>query len=135
MKKIILTLLLGTFTAFANDEFIVVANPSVSASEVSLDDLKQVFLASKSSLGGNPVEPVLVETGAAHDAFLKKVVGKSDSAYRMHLKGLVFSGKATMPKAFKDEAAFVAYVAKTKGAIGYVSAGASTGGLKRITVK
>lgn len=119
----------------AADDVMLVANPSISASEISAEDLKLVFLGTKNSLGGSGVEPVLSEKGAAHEAFLKRYVGKSDTAYRMHLKSLVFAGKASMPKSLADDSAVVHYVAKTKGAIGYVSASAATTGVKKLEVK
>ena len=95
---------------------------------MSVDELKNVFLGNTSSLSdGSKVEPVLAESGAAHDEFLKDVVGKSAPALKNHLKTLVFTGKGSMPKSFASEADIVKYVAKTPGAIGYVSAGGGRG--------
>src|SRR4051812_31616955 len=48
--------------AAAAADFKVVANPSVKASQISVDDLKGVFLATKTSLEGTDVEPVLART-------------------------------------------------------------------------
>jgi ABC-type phosphate transport system substrate-binding protein len=121
--------------AVGADDVVLVANPSITASDISADDLKLVFLGTKNSVGGSGVEPVIAEKGAAHELFLKKYVGKSDTAYRMHLKSLVFAGKGTMPKSLADDAAVVQYVAKTKGAIGYVSPAAATAGVKKLEVK
>lgn len=114
----------------------VIANPSVGASSVSADDLKAVFLATKSSLSdGSRVEPVLAKGGATHEAFLKEYLGKTDAALQTYYRSLVFTGKASMPKALASDAEVVAYVAKTKGAIGYVAAGSATAGVKTIEVK
>jgi hypothetical protein len=114
----------------------IIANPSVGASSVSVDELKGVFLATKSSLSdGSHVEPVLEKDGPAHEAFLKEYIGKTDSAFETYYRSLVFTGKASMPKTTASDADMVAYVAKTKGAIGYVSAGASTAGVKTLDVK
>jgi hypothetical protein len=114
----------------------VIANSSVGATSVSSDELKGVFLATKSSLSdGSHVEPVLLKSGASHEAFLKDYVGKSDSALETYYRSLVFTGKGSMPKAFATDAEVVAYVEKTKGAIGYVAAGTSTGGAKVLDVK
>jgi ABC-type phosphate transport system substrate-binding protein len=114
----------------------VIANPSVGASSVSADELKGVFLATKSSLSdGSHVEPVLEKDGPAHEAFLKEFIGKTDSAFETYYRSLVFTGKASMPKTTASDADMVAYVAKTKGAIGYVSAGAATAGVKTLEVK
>jgi ABC-type phosphate transport system substrate-binding protein len=122
-------------SAFAAD-IKIIANPSVGTSSVSSDELKAVFLATKSSLSdGSHVEPVLEKDGPAHEAFLKEFVGKTDSAFETYFRSLVFTGKASMPKTTASDADMVAYVAKTKGAIGYVSASASTAGVKTLEVK
>jgi ABC-type phosphate transport system substrate-binding protein len=115
-------------------DLVVIANPSVSASDISADDLKLIFLGSKTSFGGSNVEPVLADAGAAHEEFLKSYLSKSDSALRNHFKSLVFTGKGSMPKSFNSDAAIVAYIAKTKGAIGYVAEGAA-GSAKKLAVK
>ncbi len=112
----------------------VIANPSVSAGAVSADDLKDVFLENKDSLGGSHVDPVLEKGGPAHEAFLK-VMGKSESALETYYRSLVFSGKGSMPKTLGSDAEVAAWVAKTKGAIGYVSADAGAPGTKTLDVK
>jgi ABC-type phosphate transport system substrate-binding protein len=114
----------------------VIANSSVGASAVSTDELRGVFLATKTSLSdGSHVEPVLEKGGAIHEEFVKEYLGKTDSALQTYYRSLVFTGKASMPKMLGADADVVAYVAKTKGAIGYVSAGASTAGVKTLEVK
>lgn len=113
----------------------VIANSSVAASSVSAGDIKDVFLLDKDSLGGSHVEPVLAKGGPAHEAFLKDYLGKNDSALQAFYRSLVFTGKASMPKSLGSDAEVVAYVAKTKGAVGYVSGGASTEGVKTLEVK
>jgi len=136
MKRVQISVLcLFAVSAWAAD-LKVIANPSVGASAVSVDDLKGVFLATKSSLSdGSHVEPVLEKGGATHEAFLKEYIGKTDTALQTYYRSLVFTGKASMPKQLASDAEVVAYVAKTKGAIAYVSAGASTEGVKTLDVK
>jgi hypothetical protein len=113
----------------------VVANSSVAATSVSAGDLKDVFLLDKDSLGGSHVDPVLSKGGAAHEAFIKQYLGKNDPALQAFYRSLVFTGKASMPKVLGSDAEVVAYVAKTKGAVGYVSGDASTAGVKTLEVK
>jgi len=116
-------------------EFKVVANPSVKASEISIDDLKSVFLATRTSLpDGSQVEPVLAKAGAAHEAFLKDI-GKTGAALSTYYRSLVFTGKGSMPKVCATDAEVIEYVSKTKGAIGYVSAAATAPGTKTLDVK
>jgi hypothetical protein len=116
-------------------EFKVIANNSVSASSVSSGDIKDVFLLDKDSLAGGHVLPVLIKGGPAHEAFLKAYLGKSDAALQAFYRSLVFTGKGSMPKTLTSDAEVVAYVAKTKGAIGYVSASASAEGVKTLQVR
>jgi len=127
--------ILGVAGAQAGD-LKVIANPSVGASAVSADELKGVFLATKTSLSdGSHVEPVLEKGGPVHEAFVKEYLGKTDAALQTYYRSMVFTGKGSMPKALAGDAEVVAYVAKTKGAIGYVSAAASTAGVKTLEVK
>ena len=66
---------------------------------------------------------------------MKEYVGKTDAALGIYDRSLVFTGKASMPKAFGSDAEVVAYIAKTKGAIGYVSAATASEGVKTLEVK
>ena len=132
-KKLIIGICAGLALAVMRvsaADVVVVANPSVGASEVSAADLKEIFLGAKADM-----QPVLSEGGATHEAFLAKYVGKSEQALKTHFKSLVFTGKGAMPKSFASDAEIVKYVAATKGAIGYVSSGAEGAGVKTITVK
>jgi hypothetical protein len=113
----------------------VIANNSVTANSISASDLKDVFLLDKDSIGGSHVEPVLQNAGATHEAFLKDYIGKPNPVLQAYYRSLVFTGKASMPKVTAADAEALAYVAKTKGAIGYVSASASTAGVKTLEVK
>ena len=134
MKNLLTLLVFSAAACLA--EVVIVANPSVKATAVSADELKQVFLGSKATLvDGSAVEPVLAQAGSAHEAFLKSYVGKSDPALRNHFKSLVFTGKGSMPKSFATDAEIVAFIAKTKGAIGYLGAAPAGGGVKLLTVK
>lgn len=113
----------------------VIANPEVGVAALSANELRDIFLGSKTAIGGGPVEPVLRTGGPTHEAFLQTYIGKSDAALRNHFKTLVFTGKGTQPKAFASDAEVLKYVMSTKGAIGYVSASADTGSAKKIQVK
>jgi hypothetical protein len=123
-----------SWRAYAGDVKII-ANNSVSASSISAGDVKDVFLLDKDSLGGSHVDPVLSKGGPAHEAFLKDYLSKNDAALQAFYRSLVFTGKASMPKSFATDAEVVAYVAKTKGAIAYVGAGATTDGVKVLVVR
>jgi hypothetical protein len=117
-------------------DFKVIANSSVKADAISGDDLKGVFLATRTSLGdGSHVEPVWGTAGAPHEAFLKQYVGKTDAALGTYYRSLVFTGKASMPKTLGSDAEVAAYVAKTKGAIGFVASDVAAPGAKTLDVR
>jgi hypothetical protein len=117
-------------------EIKIIANISVGAASISADEIKEVFLITKTSLrDGAHMEPVLAKGGPVHEAFTKEYLGKTDSALQIYYRSLVFSGKGSMPKTLGADAEVIAYVLKTKGAIGYVSAGANTTGVKTLEVK
>jgi hypothetical protein len=138
MKQFLLLAALGTFisiNALAAD-FKVIANSNVGASSVSAEELKAVFLQEKSSLSdGSRVVPVLVKGGPAHERFVKQYLGKTEDALMTYYRSLVFTGKGLMPKTLDSDAEVLAYVAKTKGAIGYVSSSGGTEGVKVLELK
>jgi ABC-type phosphate transport system substrate-binding protein len=138
MKKMLFVLSLAVLIASSGtqaSDVQVVANPGVAKSAVTVQELKDLFLGNKNTLSdGSAAEPVLAESGPAHEAFLKAYVGKSDTALRTYLKSLVFTGKASMPKSFGSDAEIVKYVAKTPGAVGYVSGSADTSSVKKVGV-
>jgi len=113
----------------------VIANPSVKATQISTAELKRIFLATDTLFNGAHIEPVFERGGATHEAFLKQYLGKTDAALNTYYRSLVFTGKAFMPKMLGSDAEVVAYVARTKGAIGYVNADANASGANAIAVR
>lgn len=120
----------------AQAQVLVIANPSVKSVEISKDDLRDIFTGASSSLkGGHGVIPVLLKQGTAYEAFLNLYIGKSDSAYRASWRSLVFSGEGVMPRSLDSDAAMVEYVARTRGAIGYIGTTAPHAGVKVLAVR
>jgi len=139
MKKLIYAFLLvacsSIFVVQAKAQIIVIANPSVKATEVSKNDLKDVFTGASNSLGGASVVPILLKAGTAHEEFLQAYIGKNDATYRAGWRSLVFSGQGSMPKSLDGDAAVVEFVAHNPGAIGYIGKATPHDGVKVLTVK
>jgi TonB family protein len=112
----------------------VIANSSVKADTISAAELKRVFLEEKISLDGAHVEPALEKDGPVHAAFLQEYLGLTEDDLRAYYSTLVFTGRGFMPKALGSDAEVVAYVARTRGAIGYVSRATSVEGVKTLAV-
>lgn len=136
LSSLLLLVSYGAASLAAGGDIKIIANQSVGASSISTEELRGVFLATRTALSdGSRVEPVLLKGGATHEAFVKEHLGKTDEALQNYYRSLVFSGKGSIPKTLGTDAEAVAYVARTKGAIGYVSAGASTEGVKTLEIK
>jgi ABC-type phosphate transport system substrate-binding protein len=139
MKKLLYAFLLvasaSIFVVQAKAQVIVIANPSVKTSDVSKNDLKDVFTGASTSLGGSNVVPILLKSGTAHEEFLQAYIGKNDTAYRAGWRSLVFSGQATMPKSLDGDAAVVEFVAHNAGSIGYIGKGTPHEGVKVLAVR
>jgi TonB family protein len=113
----------------------VIANGSVKAEVISANEVKSVFLEKYNSLrDGTHVEPVLETDGPVHEAFLREYLGGTDDDLQNYYRALVFSGRGSMPKQLGSDAEVVAYVARTKGAIGYVSAETMGDDVKTLTI-
>ncbi len=140
MKKltfaVFFTVLAALFAVRAQAQVIVIVNPGVKASEVSKNDLRDVFTGAATTLpGGINVVPILLKAGSAHEEFLQAYIGKNDTAYRAGWRSLVFSGQASMPKSLDSDSAVVDFVAHNAGAIGYIAKNSPHDGVKVLTVK
>ena len=140
MKRLVLYMIFGTLAALlaqsARAQVMVIANPGVKAVDVSKADLRDVFSGASSNLaGGEHVTPVLLKENAIHEQFLSQYVGKSDTAFRTSWRSLVFSGQGVMPRSLESEAAVVEFVARTPGAIGYISRATPHDGVKTLAVR
>jgi TonB family protein len=113
----------------------VIANSSVKSDTISAADLKHVFLEERISLAdGTHVEPVIERNGPAHQAFLHEYLGMSDDDLQIYYRTLLFTGRGSKPKELGSDAEVVAYVARTRGAIAYVSRAAGTEGVKTLNI-
>jgi ABC-type phosphate transport system substrate-binding protein len=140
MKKLLSFFLLlaaaSIFTVRAQAQVIVIANPSVRASEITKSDLRDVFTGAATELkDGSRVVPILLKAGTVHEEFLQVYIGKNDTAYRAGWRSLVFSGQASMPKSLDTDAAVVDFIAHNAGAIGYIGKATAHEGVKVIAIK
>lgn len=127
-----LVLALGASTVSATE--IVIANPSVTASELDENTLKDLFLGKTSQLAGTGIMPVTLTEGPVHDSFLRTYLGKSSKQFESHWRSLMFSGKAAHPPIFSDEKDVVDFITHTPGAIGYISDATPHDGVKVLAV-
>jgi ABC-type phosphate transport system substrate-binding protein len=117
--------------------FKVVAHPSVSVTSLSRSALSAVFLkkTEKWPDGAAAVPVDQAHDSALRETFSRDVHGRSVAMIDSFWQKQVFSGRGTPPLAKPGDAEVIAYVRSTPGAVGYVSAGAESPGLKEIRVE
>jgi ABC-type phosphate transport system substrate-binding protein len=121
----------------AADGFIVIVNPDNPVAEVSRDFLRDAFLKKSSSWsGGEALRPVdLSRRFGARESFCRDVLKKTLPQLKRYWNQQVFSGKGVPPPELDSEKAVIAFVLANKGAIGYLPAGADTGGARVVKVR
>lgn len=138
MKRIIslltLVIALGSVTRAADVAFIT--NPQGGDAALSAGDLKAVLLGNKTKWNsGGLVKLAVLESGPLHEQVVQDNTQRSADQFDKFWKKLVFTGKGVPPATAADEAAMLDYVAKTPGALGYVSAGAVTDKVKVLEIQ
>ncbi|HSN16206.1 MAG TPA: hypothetical protein VLT61_16355 [Anaeromyxobacteraceae bacterium] len=131
---LLLALLLPVASAAA--DYVVVVHASVPVTSLSRSEASRLFLRSSTLWpNGEHVKPVDLSKGsAARLAFTREVRGRSPGAIEQYWTQAVFSGRAIPPPEKRNDAEVLAYVRENPGAIGYVSAGAATDGVKRVAI-
>ena len=118
---IVAGLVLVSVASFASSDIKVIANSSVTADFISAGELKRIYLLQTRKLkDGSVVEPVLQKRGAMHDKFSRQFLDRDGEEIRTYYHGVVFTGKGSMPREVNSDEEMVSYVARTRGAIGYV---------------
>ena len=131
---ILMTVLFPAFV-FAG-EVVVIANKNVPESQLTKDEVKAIFLGEKTKWSNDTkVTFVVLKTPEDQEKFMRDYVGKSPSQFNNFWKQQVFTGKGRMPESFEDVKAVLDYVAKTDGAIAYISSNAPADNVKKIEVK
>lgn len=126
---------LVSVASFAGSDIKVIANPSVTTDFISAGELKRIYLLQTRKLkNGSVVEPVLQKRGTVHDTFSRQFLERDGEEIRTYYHGVVFTGKGSMPRQVNSDQEMVSYIARTRGAIGYVSGGANIDGVKALFV-
>ncbi len=121
--------------AFSQSDITVIAHSGVASDSLSKADLGEIYTNKKKKWSdGTKLYVASLKGTDSSEAFLGAYVKKNQSQFDAFWKKQVFTGKGKMPKYFKSDADMVKYVAKTKGAVGYVSSGTSLDGVKEIKI-
>ena len=135
--SIVLAILGITLSASAQTSFKLVAHSSASIDSASASDVSQIFLKKTDKWpDGSEATPVDQKVSSSvREAFSHAVHQKSAAAVDAYWQQRIFTGRGLPPLTKGSDAEVLAFVKNTPGAIGYVSAGASTEGVKTITLR
>src|SRR2546423_11142891 len=132
----IATLLVGaSVPAARGQDFKVVVNEGNPVTSLSRGDLSRLFLGNRAKwASGERAIPVDQASGRSRAAFSQEILGRDLAKMRSYWQGEMAAGRGTAPDEKPSDASVVAYVHDTPGAVGYVSASASTPGVKVVAV-
>lgn len=124
MKKTVLLLLvfLCLTTYFVFPEVLVITNQDTQISSLKKKEIKDIFTGRRSRW--NDSGKIIIATlqdSEVHQEFLREFVKKTPSQFRNFWRRKVFTGEGKLPKTFNSEAKLINFVARTKGAVGYIS--------------
>ncbi|MCB1054509.1 MAG: hypothetical protein KDD11_03235 [Acidobacteria bacterium] len=109
----------------AQYRFVLVANRSVPVESLDRSEVSDIFLSQEAHWSdGSVVKPVTLRTAEVREEFAKVIHGKDDLQLRKHWQRQIFTGRGSPPPERPSDEALLDYVARTPGAIGYVSANA-----------
>ena len=110
--------------ATAAEDFVVIVHPSVVGKSIHRSDLAALFLrkAARWGAGGTAVPADQSGTSPVRKAFSEAVLGMSVPTVVQYWQSQMFSTKPLRPPVVKGtDAEVIAFVARTEGAVGYVS--------------
>ena len=121
----------------ATPEFRIVVHPSHSAQAVERAFLADAFLKKVTRWGdGETIRPVDLRPAAtARQRFTERVLKRSVGAVRSYWQQRIFSGRDVPPPELDSDETVLAFVAKSPGAVGYVSGAAKLQGVRELAVK
>ena len=135
LSAMVLAMAISAFASAA--DFKVIVNSSNSSTKISKTDLNAIFLKKMVKWGdGTPAAPVnQSKKSPVRDSFTTAVHGKSVAAVDSYWQQQIFSGRDVPPAEKASDAEVVAFVKANAGAVGYVSDGALTAGVKVVGVE
>lgn len=134
---VLLTFLVSASRAASSSSFVIVVSPNVSVAELESSFVADAFLKKKTRWSnGDLIRPVdLKSDSPVRASFSERVLGRSVAAVRSYWQQRIFSGRDLPPPEFGSEAATVEFVARTEGAIGYVSPNAKLDGVRVVALR
>ena len=116
----------------AHAEIVVIAHPGNSATQISLDTAREIYLGRMTTLpSGGKVVAVDQKDGApSKDEFQEKVLKMNAGQVKAHWSKLIFSGQGVPPSVVGGSVEVRSWVASNPNGIGYIDKKAADGSVK-----
>ena len=112
----------GALREASAGEVMVIANPSVPAENLDPESIQNIFLGKTVQWKNNDMVTIVVsEKAAVHEMFLQKYIKRTNNQFNNVWRQNLFTGTGKQPVKVNSVEELVQYVAKTPGAIGYIS--------------
>lgn len=121
------------FSVLQAQDFVIIANNSFTQASLSKRIIKKLYTGKTTDLE-NVVVAIPELKSAITKNFLDSIVEISVRKYNLVWIKQALAGGRTKPKTFKSEAALLQFVKDTPNALGFVSKGITTNGVKQITI-
>lgn len=122
--------------ADAQDRFVLVAHADVPVDSIEREVLSQAFLQKSVRWSdGTPIRPVSLNVQRVRETFAQAVLGKSDLELKKYWQRQIFTGRGSPPPDRSTDEEVLDFVRQTPGAVGFVSAGTRTTGVKVLQLR
>jgi ABC-type phosphate transport system substrate-binding protein len=130
----VLSVMLFTTVKLYALDAVVIANDSVSVTQLSPAALKAIYTGKTMYWEGGQGISLVVAEGPS-EVVLQEASGMGSTQFRTHWQRLAFSGRGQPPKKVDDVQKAVALVKATRGAIAILPAGTDIKGVRKLEVK
>ncbi|MDJ0841870.1 MAG: hypothetical protein QNK37_35535 [Acidobacteriota bacterium] len=102
-------------------QVVIVAHPQVPVDTLTTAELKNMYMGKRLHWNNQvPVKPINL-TGSPHEIFLRRFLDQSPRHYASFWTRMIFSGLGVPPQSVYQQRVALMYIARTPGAIGYVT--------------
>ncbi len=123
MKRAMLTsLFLLTFSGVLNAEVLIIANAQNPVDALERREVVDLFMGRVTAFpNGRPAQTLDYSSGTPlRETFYRALTGKSESRVDAYWATLIFAGRMSPPRQYRNEAAIIEIVANNPSAIAYV---------------
>ena len=112
--------ILCCFLVATAHSFTVLASTNISIENLSIKDLRNIYLGKKTKLDdGTRIKAVMMQGGEVHELFINTFLKRSVKQFDFYWQKIIFAGLGVPPKSFKTEKDMIDYIKANPNIIGY----------------